>query len=135
MTTVIRRSETVTLTERRREIPHAVGWQVSSGVWSPPTDAYETENEYVVRVEVAGMREADFEVAFEDGLLLVNGVRPDVAERRAYHQMEIRFGKFSTAVVIPGPVDLDHSEAGYTDGFLTVKLPKAKAADVKIEVD
>lgn len=132
MTTVIRRSETVTLTEKRREILHAVGWQVSSSVWSPPTDAYETENEYVIKVEVAGMRESDFEVTFEDGLLLINGVRPDVAERRAYHQMEIRFGKFSTAVAIPGPVDLDHSEAGYTDGFLMVNLPKAKATDIKI---
>lgn len=133
MTTVIRRSETVTLTEKRREILHAVGWQVSSNVWSPPTDAYETENEYVIRVEVAGMRESDFEITFEDGLLLINGLRPDIAERRAYHQMEIRFGKFSTAVVIPGPVDLDRSEARYADGFLMVKLPKAKSTDVKIE--
>ncbi len=28
MPTVIRRSETITLTEKRREILHAVGWQV-----------------------------------------------------------------------------------------------------------
>ncbi|HEX2697369.1 MAG TPA: Hsp20/alpha crystallin family protein [Anaerolineales bacterium] len=133
MTTVIRRSETVTLTDKRREVLHAVGWRVSSSGWSPPTDAYETENEYVVRVELAGMRESDFEVVFEDGLLLITGIRPDVAERRAYHQMEIRFGKFSTAVMIPGPVDLDQSKAEYRDGFLSVKLPKAKATDVKIK--
>jgi HSP20 family protein len=79
------------------------------------------------------MRESDFEVVFEDGLLLITGIRPDVAERRAYHQMEIRFGKFSTAVMIPGPVDLDQSKAEYRDGFLSVKLPKAKATDVKIK--
>ncbi|MCL4528466.1 MAG: Hsp20/alpha crystallin family protein [Chloroflexi bacterium] len=133
MTTVIRKSETVTLTERRREILHAVSWQVSAGVWSPPTDMYETENEYVVRVEVAGMREADFEVVFEGGYLLVNGVRPDVAERRAYHQMEIRFGKFSTAIGIPGPVDLDVSTAEYHDGFLTVIMPKPKITEAKTE--
>jgi HSP20 family protein len=133
MTTVIRRSETVTVTDRRREIFHSVGWQVSSGVWSPPTDAYETEEDYLVRVEVAGMREADFEVTFEDRILLVRGLRPDVAERRAYHQMEIRFGKFSTAVIIPGPVDLERSEAAYQDGFLTVRLPKVKPTEMKIE--
>ena len=133
MTTVIRKSETVTLTERRREILHAVSWQVSAGVWSPPTDMYETENEYVVRVEVAGMRESDFEVLFEGGFLLINGVRPDVAERRAYHQMEIRFGKFSTAIGIPGPVDLDASTAEYRDGFLTVIMPKLKTTEAKTE--
>jgi HSP20 family protein len=133
MTTVIRRSGTITLTEKRREIIHAVGWQVSSGVWSPPTDAYETEEEYTVRVEVAGMREADFEITIEGGFLLINGVRPDVPERRAYHQMEIRFGKFSTAVVIPGSVDLDRSVAEYKDGFLIVKLPKEKSTKMKPE--
>ena len=132
MATVIRRSQT-TLIEKRREIVHAVGWQVQSSQWSPPTDMYETEKDYVVRVEVAGMREADFEVTFESGFLLVNGTRPDVHERRAYHQMEIRFGKFSTAIAVPGPVDLDKSVAEYKDGFLTVLLQKEKPTEMKIE--
>jgi len=132
MPTVIRRSE-ITLADKRREIIHAVSWQVLPTVWSPPTDVYETDNEYVVRVEVAGMREADFEVMLEDGHLFINGMRPDILERRAYHQMEIRFGKFSTATSIPGPVDLEKSEAEYKNGFLTVMLPKIKSTNVKIE--
>jgi len=132
MAPVIRRSE-ITLTEKRREILHAVSWQVMTSVWSPPTDVYETESEYVVRVEVAGMREADFEVVFEDGHLFVNGIRPDVPERRAYHQMEIRYGKFSTVISIPGPVDIEQSEAEYKNGFLVVVLPKLKSTNVKIE--
>lgn len=132
MPTVIRRSE-ITLADKRREIIHAVSWQVLPTVWSPPTDVYETDNEYVVRVEVAGMREADFEVMLEDGHLFINGIRPDIPERRAYHQMEIRFGKFSTAISIPGPVDLEKSEAEYKNGFLTVVLPKIISTNVKIE--
>ncbi len=133
MPTVIRKSQTMTLTEKRREILHAVGWQVMQSVWSPPTDVYETEKEYIVRVEVAGMRESDFEVIFENGYLFIAGNRPDVSERRAYHQMEIRFGKFSTTVAVPGPVDLDRSQAEYHDGFMTVLLSKAKPKEVKIE--
>jgi HSP20 family protein len=95
----------------------------------------ETEKEYVVSVEVAGMRDTDFDVVFENGVLLISGQRPDVdvSERRAYHQMEIHYGKFSAAVALPGPVDLDHSEAKYTDGFLIVRMPKVKSTDVKIE--
>ena len=135
MPTVIRKSASVTLTEKRRETLQAVGWQVQlrSNLWSPPTDVYETESAYVVRLEAAGMQEADFEVMFEDGLLLITGTRSDVPERRAYHQMEIHFGKFSAAILLPGPVDLDDSEAEYKDGFLTVRLPKAKATEIKIE--
>ena len=133
MPTVIRRSETITLTEKRREIYHAVGWQVTQSIWSPPADVYETEKEYVVRVEIAGMREADFEVIFDNGYLFIGGIRTDVSERRAYHQMEIRFGKFSTSVAVPGPVDLDHSEAQYKDGFMIVVLSKTRSREVQVE--
>ena len=134
MPTSIRKSRTTT-GELRREVLHAVGWQVQvrAGVWSPPTDVYETKNAYVVRVEVAGMREEDFEITVEDNFIMVSGSRPDVPERRAYQQMEIRFGKFEAVAGIPGPVDLDASSADYSEGFLTVTLPKAKPNQISIE--
>jgi len=133
MPTVIRRTETVTVTDKRKDIARTVGWQFTTGVWSPPTDVYETETDYVVRVEIAGIEETDLEVSFEHGILIISGVRPDIPGRRAYHQMEIHFGKFSTSVGVPGPIDLDKSVAEYKDGFLNVRMPKAKATDVKIE--
>lgn len=133
MTTVIRRQETLSLGSRVQEHRRTLSWQVTSGVWSPPTDVYETDLEYVVAVEIAGMREGDFEVIYDSGMLLISGQRPDVTERRAYHQMEIHFGKFSAAVALPGAVDLDHAAAEYKDGFLLVKMPKLRSANVKIE--
>ena len=54
MPTVIRRTETVTVTEKRREVSRTVGWQVTSSVWSPPTDVYETDVDFVVRVKWPG---------------------------------------------------------------------------------
>ena len=133
MPTVIRISERYAVTDRRREVRGALGWQVTSGIWSPPTDLYERQAEYVVSLELAGMEESDFEIVYDTGVLVIGGSRPDAGERRAYHQMEIRFGKFSSAVALPGPVDLDAAHAEYRNGFLTVRLPKAKRTDVKIE--
>ncbi len=133
MPTVIRRTETVTVTDKRREVSRTVGWQVTSSLWSPPTDVYETDADYVVRVEVAGIRETDLDISFDNGILVINGVRPDVNERRAYHQMEIHFGKFSTAIGVPGPINVDKSTAEYKDGFLSVRMPKEKPTEVKIE--
>lgn len=134
MPTSIRKSRSST-GELRRDVLHAVGWQVQvrAGVWSPPTDVYETENAYVVRVEIAGMREEDFEITVENNFLMISGSRPDVPERRAYQQMEIRFGKFETVAGMPGPVELDSSRADYSEGFLTVTLPKAKPSQISIE--
>lgn len=127
MPPVIRRTGSSTLLrEKRSEVLHTISWQVQvrSTVWSPPTDFYETEDAYVVRVEVAGMRDQDFEVSLENNFLTISGARPDVPQRRAYHQMEIRFGRFSTSVGMPGPVDVEKAEAIYEDGFLVVTLPK-----------
>ena len=124
MPTIVRKSVSA-ITETRREILHTVSWHVRSNIWSPPTDVYETEENYVIKVEIAGMRDEDFEVAFENNILIISGYRSDSNERRAYHQMEIRFGRFELAVEIPVALDIERATAEYKDGFLAVVLPKA----------
>jgi len=124
MPTVVRKSRE-TLMEVRRGILTSVSWQVRSSVWDPPTDLYETEETYVVRMEIAGMREEDFDVSLQNHTLTITGFRPDFPAKRAYHQMEIRSGKFAAVIELPGSVDVDHALADYQDGFLTITLPKA----------
>jgi HSP20 family protein len=136
MTTVIWKSyQGSELPEKRRMLVEAIGWQVrgQAHIWSPPTDLFEAESAYVVRVEVAGMRQQDFSVQIENNFLTISGMRPDKPERRAYHQMEVRFGDFSSVVAIPGPVDVDSSSAEYEDGFLTVNLPKVSPDKIHIK--
>lgn len=123
MPTVVRKTRE-TLTEVRRGILHSVSWQVKSSGWDPPTDLYETESAYIARVEIAGMREENFDVSVLNDTLYITGFRPDSALRRAYHQMEIRSGKFSTVIELPGSVDVETASAEYQDGFLTITLPK-----------
>ena len=132
MPTVIRKSFPSAM-ETRREIVQAVGWQVRANVWCPPTDVYETDEGIVVKVEVAGMREEDFEVAIQDNVLIISGNRPDFNERRAYYQMEIRSGKFEIALAIPTPTKEEMAVAEYKDGFLVVNLPKANQNKTGVE--
>jgi HSP20 family protein len=132
MPTIVRRPVNM-IVETRREILHATGWQVRSSVWNPPTDVYETEQNLIIKVEVAGMRDDDFEVAIEKNFLMISGVRPDQNERRAYHQMEIMFGKFEIAIQLPVRIDLDHALAEYKDGFLTIVFPKVKSHQNEVE--
>ena len=132
MPTIVRKSFSA-MTETRREILHAVSWHVRSSIWSPPTDVYETEENYVIKVEIAGMRDEDFEVAFENNILMITGYRPDLNERRAYHQMEIRFGRFEIAVGIPVTPNIEKAVAEYKDGFLTIVLPKNDTKPDEVE--
>ena len=132
MSPVVRKSDVIS---EKRQTVDTVGWQirVAPYAWSPPTDVYEIEDSYIVRVEVAGMRQTDFQVNIDGKNLMISGVRPDVLGRRAYQQMEIRFGEFHTAVQFSGYIDADNTEAVYEDGFLTVTLPKAKPRSIKIK--
>ena len=126
MPTIVRKSIS-TVTETRRNVLHTISWHVRSTTWRPPTDLYETEESCIIKVEVAGMRDEDFEVAFENNILIIRGHRPDLNEKRAYHQMEIRFGWFEIAVEIPVVVDIEKSVAEYKDGFLVIILPKVSS--------
>ena len=132
MPTIVRKTFT-TVTETRRDVLHTVNWHVHSNTWSPPTDVYETEENYVIKVEIAGMRDEDFEVEFEDRILMIRGYRPDLNERRAYHQMEIRFGRFEVAVELPTDLDMERASAEYKDGFLKILLPKSDRKPDKVE--
>ena len=112
-------------------------WHITGkpNVWHPPTDVYETDEKIVIRVEVAGMREGDVSVNFDHHILSINGSRPEIAEKRAFHQMEIFFGEFSTDIEIPVAIDTDHIQAEYQDGFLHVFLPKAAPKKIQIKED
>ena len=123
MPTIIRKT-TETMIESRRDILRMVNWQVRSSVWSPPTDVYETDDAYIVRVEIAGAREENIDVTLENNTLFIRGNRHDTQGRRAYHQMEIQFGRFESVIGIPGSIDAEGAQVDYENGFLTIYLPK-----------
>jgi HSP20 family protein len=101
-------------------------------VWRPPTDVYETDDNIVVKVEVAGMTENDFAITFVGRALVIAGIRRDTASKRGYHQMEILYGQFRTEVYVPEAVEVNDIEAVYRDGFLEVTLPKIASRHVTI---
>lgn len=106
---------------------------IHSHSWRPPTDVYENEDTITVRVEVAGMKEEDFSISLTGRFLTIRGTRSDVVERRAFHQMEIFFGEFSSEVELPSPVLAEATKAEYKMGFLRIVLPKKKPQRIQIQ--
>jgi len=101
--------------------------------WHPPTDLYETEDSYLVRIEIAGMNTEEFIISLADQRLEVSGIRPDLPIPRGYHQMEIPYGNFRTVVHLPGPVEIDQVLAEYEDGFLIITMPRLKTIHLNIK--
>ena len=101
--------------------------------WRPPTDVYETDdNGVVVMVEIAGLGDGDFTIALAGRSLVISGERRDPAEKVAYQQMEIRYGRFRTQVHLPWAIDAAHTQAQYENGLLKVTLRKAQARRIAV---
>jgi len=112
----------------------------SKGVWYPPIDVLETDREYMVVVDIAGIRQEDVRLSYESGLLTIQGIRREIdyGTKRHYHIMEIDFGPFERKIKLPKDIDGDKINAVYKDGFLEIRLekrPDTSGGTVTIEVE
>jgi HSP20 family protein len=103
-------------------------------IWQPPTDIYEVNDRLIVCVEIAGMRDGEFQITINDRLLVISGVRVRSYEhpQPSLHQLEIRHGEFRIEVLLPWAVDRESVEAAYRDGFLQVELPRRQDRQIHI---
>jgi len=105
--------------------------------WGPSLDLYEDKDNLVVRVELPGMKKADIDVSLHDGTLTVSGERTleSPVKDTQTHRQERFYGRFQRAIALPVSIAQEQVKASYTDGILTVTLPKAEEAKPKqIEV-
>ena len=104
--------------------------------WTPPTDVYETAEEYHVTMAVPGLRPDDVGVRFEDDTLRVRGVRHEACtDRRRYHKMEIPVGPFERKVRLPRPIRVDDIRVRYENGLLRIVLPKRGSGSFDVAID
>jgi HSP20 family protein len=98
--------------------------------WTPNTDVYETPDQLIVKMELAGIAPADIEIVVHDRLLVVCGCREDACRPRqhrcSFRQMEIDYGYFERRIVLSQTIDASEARACMKNGFLRIELPKAE---------
>lgn len=114
------------------------GWDVSEPSslegWSPVVDVFENQDHVTVKAEIPGMRKEDIDVSVEGKTLSICGERREEKEEgkgTANYRSERYFGRFYRSVPLPSAVDSGKVGAKYTDGVLTVTLPKTEEAKRK----
>jgi HSP20 family protein len=102
-------------------LPAVRNWGLLAG------EVEETDSEIVVRVETPGMEKKDCEIMIDGNMLYLRGEKRFERARgdSTYHVMERVYGIFERAIPLPQDVDSDKAEATYTNGVLTVRLPKS----------
>jgi HSP20 family protein len=95
-------------------------------VWRPLTDVYETEKDFIIRMEIAGMEAEDFSVTLDDRILILKGIRRDPvhAGGKHFHKMEITVGPFERIIEVPPHIQVSSIDAHYENGFLIVRVHK-----------
>jgi HSP20 family protein len=101
--------------------------------WFPAVDVYEDKDTLTVRAELPGLKKEEIEISLHEGVLTLAGERKGEvkAEGAETYRSERWLGRFSRTVNLPVAVVADQIKATYTDGVLTVSLPKAEEAKPK----
>jgi len=94
--------------------------------WAPAVDVYETKRNLVLLVELPGLTAQDIDIAFDDGVLRISGVRrvPDEMKEENVHCIERDYGRFERRISLPHRVDESSIKANFMSGLLKVELPK-----------
>src|SRR4051794_5782747 len=94
--------------------------------WVPEMDLVETDDHYLLKADLPGMKQADVTIEFNDGTLTVSGERKAEYERKekGFFRLERSFGKFSRSLTLPDGIDPDRIDASFTDGVLDIRIPK-----------
>jgi HSP20 family protein len=97
--------------------------------WRPPIDVFETTDGLVVRAELGGLTSSEVEILVSGDELILRGERDvdRLVGPRVYHESRVRYGRFEAAIRLPFPVDAELATAEYTDGFLSIELPRLAA--------
>lgn len=104
-------------------------YPATEGRWQPFADVYETNEAWVIKLELAGVRKADFSVTVNEGVLKVRGIRRDefAGKWRTYHQAEINYNEFERSFLLPRGADQRTIKALHKDGLLTITIKKRPA--------
>jgi HSP20 family protein len=95
--------------------------------FTPLADVEETDDAYLVEIELPGVKRGDIDVTLSGRQLTVSGERKE-KERVGILRRRTRVtGRFHYEVTLPAADPDAEVTAGYDDGVLTVRVPKPEA--------
>jgi len=95
-----------------------------------PLNIHGTADELQVEALLPGVSEEDVRVDLDRGVLTIAAKRHtrDEAEGHKWYLQEFHPGEFSRSLSLPFPIEAERAQAGFTNGVLSLTLPKAEAA-------
>lgn len=102
-------------------------------VLAPAADVYETDDEFVVELEVPGYEEKELSIEVSDHMLEIKGSRTKAKEeeRKEFALHERLERAFERRFILPSEADTEHLKAVFKEGVLEVHARKLETAKPK----
>lgn len=100
---------------------------MGAGVF-PPMNIAQDDNNFYLRAKIPGIKPKDLSLSAVRNRVSITGKREVKRdnEHASYHRKELPEGSFNRTVTLPEEVDAERIDARYSDGILTLRLPKAE---------
>ena len=110
-----------------------------TSTWRPAVEIKQFEKEYVVKVQLPGVKKDDIEVELDNDFMTITAEIEEEKEEKEqqeknmkYHTCEFRYGKYKRTISFDQPIRAEEADAEYKNGILTIKLPKQKAEEARV---
>ena len=95
-------------------------------MWNPGFEIRETDDAFVFRADMPGLRPDDLEISLIGNQLQISGAREQEQQQDEgrYHTYERAYGSFTRVFALPDSADTDKIRAELHNGVLTLSIPK-----------
>ncbi|HOH97721.1 MAG TPA: Hsp20/alpha crystallin family protein [Candidatus Cloacimonadota bacterium] len=107
-------------------------------VWHPKCDVFQTDTEWIVIAELAGVEKDDIAISVTPEYLRISGTRnfPSTNCPLCYYNMEIETGRFDRRIFFPDvTVDKEHPKISYINGILRIAFVMAPVVERIIPIE
>jgi len=97
---------------------------LSAGTGWPQLEIEQQDDQIRIVAELPGVKEDDIDLTIEDGMLTLSGEkRSERKDESGYSERS--YGRFERRITLPSNVDEEKCSADFSNGVLTVTLPRA----------
>jgi HSP20 family protein len=113
-----------------RDLPSVFTSNFNHGLSLPKVNIKETKEAYFVEMAVPGLKKNDFHIHLDNQVLSISSEQEDRNEQKEdnFTRREFGYSSFKRSFTLPETVNEDQIKAAYTDGVLSIHLPKKEEA-------
>lgn len=105
----------------------------------PAVNVLEAIKHYTLEVAIPGKEKSDFKISVDDQSVLTISMEhkeeKKEGEQGKVKRMEFNYSSFSRSFTLPSTVDASKITAAYTNGILSIHIPKLDAGETKPKVE